>query len=215
MLNFNAVQQRITTVCHPHFDTTRDALEFALIEQLKADPEFKIHFQMQSHHCLLTELDWLNRQVAYAQFVHWATVTNKMNNNEVDFALLDSIQKWFKVSFLYKQDRNVEDCALCKMFLYKDHESTCSDCPVKLKTDYRGCIGTPYALFKLITKDSYGLVTNHDQLKLALAMLQFLMNLYYESKVCSELHDYQKWQQDLQDKIVKAFEVPPAPFQGN
>lgn len=211
MLNFNEVNRRITEVTHPYFDVNMNGLEFNLLEKLKQVSKFDISFQPQSHYALLHELDWLNRQVAYAQFVHWATVVNKKVNNEADLALLDSIQKWFEVSFLYKQDKNVEDCALCKMFLHQNETFRCDACPVKLKTGHRGCIGTPYALFRQITKNSYGLVTNHNQLKLALAMLQFLMNLYHERQFC-EQHAVQKnfdqWQQELQEKVIKSFEAP-------
>lgn len=63
-------------------------------------------------------------------------------------ALLDSVEKWIKVSTQGARDGGTTDCPLCKLFFYSNSWSTrCHGCPVFKKTGRTGCRDTPYPAF--------------------------------------------------------------------
>ena len=54
-------------------------------------------------------------------------------------ALKGSIDKWQKIIDGKGEDRGGDDCSLCR-----DIEDSCDGCPVKKKTGYSQCHGSPY-----------------------------------------------------------------------
>lgn len=64
-------------------------------------------------------------------------------------ALKKSIEHWTRLVNGKRAPNEVtgpEHCALCSLFLDKDKDGNfCTGCPVKAKTGYDTCFGTPYA----------------------------------------------------------------------
>lgn len=57
-------------------------------------------------------------------------------------ALESSIIKWRDIAFRDGEDRHGYNCGLCIKFV--NEKPCCSICPVRLKTGYKSCKGSPY-----------------------------------------------------------------------
>lgn len=93
-------------------------------------------------------------------------------------AIEGSIEKWKAIVSGEKPDRGVTDCPLCKIYL----EPSCDGCPIKIDSEYGGCVGTPYTrwneLFIHTNKSGYW-ATTKQQKEAAKDMLEYLMALLW------------------------------------
>lgn len=68
-------------------------------------------------------------------------------NKRTKRALLSSIAHWKRLASGKTrggEEVGARDCALCLQFMLADDLYTCAECPVRQRTGYSGCKGTPY-----------------------------------------------------------------------